>query len=70
MMCACTGACRFGGGCAARREQPAWRSPYYTPPPQPVFVQHGCICPPTSEQTCQSPLCPRKPFQQTTEETK
>lgn len=21
---------------------------------------HGCICPPTSEQTCQSPLCPRK----------
>jgi hypothetical protein len=20
----------------------------------------GCICPPTSEQTCQGPLCPRK----------
>lgn len=20
----------------------------------------GCICPPTSEQTCQNPLCPRK----------
>jgi hypothetical protein len=20
----------------------------------------GCICPPTSEQTCQSPTCPRK----------
>ncbi len=20
----------------------------------------GCVCPPTSEQTCQSPLCPRK----------
>lgn len=20
----------------------------------------GCICPPTSEQTCQSPMCPRK----------
>jgi hypothetical protein len=22
---------------------------------------HGCICPPTAEQTCQGPLCPRKP---------
>ena len=20
----------------------------------------GCICPPTSEQTCQSPVCPRR----------
>jgi len=20
----------------------------------------GCICPPTSEQTCQNPQCPRK----------
>lgn len=20
----------------------------------------GCICPPTSEQTCENPLCPRK----------
>ena len=20
----------------------------------------GCVCPPTSEQTCQNPLCPRK----------
>jgi hypothetical protein len=23
---------------------------------------HGCICPPTSEQTCMSPLCPRRPI--------
>lgn len=22
---------------------------------------HGCICPPTSEQTCQGEDCPRKP---------
>lgn len=22
----------------------------------------GCICPPTSEQTCQAPACPRKPI--------
>jgi hypothetical protein len=28
----------------------------YTLPPQP----RGCICPPTSEQTCQSLCCPRK----------
>lgn len=27
----------------------------YQPP------QMGCICPPTSEQTCEGPLCPRKP---------
>ena len=20
----------------------------------------GCVCPPTAEQTCQSPTCPRK----------
>jgi NAD kinase len=25
--------------------------------PEPV---RGCICPPTSEQTCMSPTCPRK----------
>lgn len=36
-------------------------------PPQPMWQTHpvqihppGCICPPTSEQTCQSPTCPRK----------
>ena len=27
-------------------------------PQQPI----GCICPPTSEQTCMNPLCPRKPI--------
>lgn len=27
------------------------------PPPPPA----GCVCPPTSEQTCQSLTCPRKP---------
>lgn len=26
-----------------------------------LTAQPGCICPPTSEQTCQNPLCPRKP---------
>lgn len=23
-------------------------------------LKPGCICPPTSEQTCQSPMCPRR----------
>lgn len=23
---------------------------------------YGCICPPTSEQTCKSPFCPRQPL--------
>lgn len=27
-----------------------------------TFERIGCICPPTSEQTCQSPTCPRKGF--------
>jgi hypothetical protein len=30
--------------------------------PQPQPIQRGCICPPTSEQTCQAPLCPRRGF--------
>lgn len=28
--------------------------------PQPFqYLPPGCICPPTSEQTCKSPTCPR-----------
>lgn len=44
------------GGCTAC-------NPGYTLPPSPVFYPNpprGCICPPTSEQTCQSPTCPRR----------
>ena len=26
----------------------------------PMILPAGCICPPTSEQTCQNPICPRK----------
>lgn len=26
----------------------------------PIRQPHGCICPPTSEQTCMNPLCPRR----------
>ena len=28
----------------------------------PMQQSMGCICPPTSEQTCMNPLCPRKPI--------
>jgi hypothetical protein len=32
----------------------------YQLPPTPTFHPPGCICPPTSEKTCQAPLCPRR----------
>lgn len=34
--------------------------PIYTLPPLPIFHPPGCICPPKSEKTCESPTCPRK----------
>ena len=43
-------------GCQKHKNQPQHvvvAAPYPLPP-------KGCICPPTSEQTCQSELCPRK----------
>lgn len=36
--------------------QPNWPQPLYQTAPPPM----GCICPPTSEQTCQNPMCARK----------
>ena len=29
-------------------------------PPQAPVIQRGCICPPTSEKTCEAPMCPRR----------
>jgi len=29
-------------------------------PPKPLAPTVGCICPPTSEQTCKRPDCPRQ----------
>lgn len=29
-------------------------------PTYPIIHPPGCICPPTSEKTCESPTCPRK----------
>ena len=40
---------------------PPHPGPAYPLPPAPV-ASYGCICPPTSEQTCQGTFCPRKPF--------
>jgi hypothetical protein len=37
---------------------PSWPIPH---PTQSTLVM-GCICPPTSEQTCMNPVCPRKPI--------
>lgn len=49
---------RTTGGCPIC-DPPRWPAPY-TVPMTPVFQPMGCICPPTSEQTCQSLICPRK----------
>lgn len=36
--------------------RPTWISQIHIEPPHSM----GCICPPTSEQTCMNPLCPRQ----------
>lgn len=43
-------------GCASRRTPGHLIS---ISPPMP-FAPQGCICPPSSEQTCMNPTCPRK----------
>ena len=49
--------CRLHG-CKQMRSHPIIQSPWAIPP---ELV--GCICPPTSEQTCQRTNCPRQnPF--------
>lgn len=46
-------------GCQRQRQVTGAHSyPYYSA----VIVPQGCICPPTSEQTCMNPACPRKPL--------
>lgn len=49
--------CGVVGGCICDTNA---APPIYELPPAPVFHPPGCICPPTSEQTCQNPACPRK----------
>ena len=44
-------------GCQHERARQVNPYRYY-----PEFIaSQGCICPPTSEQTCMSATCPRKP---------
>ncbi len=59
MSCYCTGACRRYGTCSGLPPVGYWGAwPDWTSGPS-----LGCVCPPTSEQTCQSQLCPRKALQ-------
>jgi hypothetical protein len=37
-----------------------WATPIAPPPITEPYVPAGCICPPTSEKTCESQVCPRK----------
>lgn len=53
--------CMWGGpGPCPCPHNPAWRVPSDFLPGRVELPQQGCICPPTSEQTCQNPICPRK----------
>jgi hypothetical protein len=61
--------CRLYGCRSMRMMHPNYRPPFYqgiwpghTYPVQPT--QHGCICPPGAEKTCQGPMCPRRPLDQ------
>jgi hypothetical protein len=51
--------CQTTGGCAHRGplNEPCWER--WIAPPQTLNPVQGCICPPTSEQTCKNPFCPR-----------
>lgn len=44
------------GHCALCNPRPA-----FVLPPAPQYLERpvGCICPPTSEKTCENPTCPR-----------
>ena len=43
---------------SARRRRGGMKRPFELGRPEPLPT--GCICPPTSERTCQNPKCPRK----------
>lgn len=57
--CLCTGRCRIPPyTCTgnAPNANPWWSGPTVFP----ASIMQGCICPPTSEKTCESRICPRK----------
>lgn len=51
--------CQTTAGCAHRG--PMGQLCYFptTPDYAPYSPPVGCICPPTAEQTCKNPMCPR-----------
>ncbi len=51
------GGCSFGD-CpnSVKPPSPNLMAPYAVP----AQVTQGCICPPTSEKTCENPICPRQ----------
>lgn len=53
MTCNCIG----GNPCPCRMIAPPGYQGIWQPILSPTM---GCVCPPTSEQTCQNPMCPRK----------
>lgn len=48
-------------GCSVCDVTPGMQAPW-GPPVIPTMQPMGCICPPTSEKTCEAPMCPRKSF--------
>ncbi len=55
-------ATRPGGPYPWPFQRPHWGDyiPWFVAAKDSAVVAPGCICPPTSEQTCQAPLCPRQ----------
>lgn len=53
-----------GGSCGDPNCPNVNRAGWPPMPPAPIYpAPVGCICPPTSEQTCGNPVCPRRhPF--------
>lgn len=51
---------QFSGGCSFTNCAMFARHGLATVPGWSPHQPMGCICPPTSEQTCQNSLCPRK----------
>ncbi len=60
--CSCSAEdCRINGCRQVRNLQRRTYERLITNPlPNAPATPRGCICPPTSEQTCQSEVCPRK----------
>lgn len=52
---------RTAAGCPVCDPAPRYApNPYPRPVGAMPMVPQGCICPPTSEKTCENPTCPRK----------